>query len=230
MKKCELALVVLLLLMSGCKPVSQVSEEKAPLQFMLTTEDNIKIAADYYQGTSDKAVILLHMLRKNKESWKDFPERLRKEGYSVLAIDLRGHGESDLDMNEFSDADFNNMVLDVRIAKKFLDEKGIREVAIIGASIGANVAVNFAKEYSGKIVLLSPGLEYHGVKTEDAITKTNTSFLIIATEGDAYSAYSSKILKEKAKNAKLIIFSGNEHGTEMFERHPLAENIIEWLR
>jgi pimeloyl-ACP methyl ester carboxylesterase len=40
-------------------------------------------------------VILLHMLGKDRSTWSNFASTLsQKEGYAVLSIDLRGHGES----------------------------------------------------------------------------------------------------------------------------------------
>ena len=66
----------------------------------------------------------------------------------MLSIDLRGHGESIslngkmISFQSFSLDDFNKMVLDVKAAKHFLVTQkhiGPNDIAVVGASIGANV-------------------------------------------------------------------------------------------
>lgn len=87
---------------------------------------------------------------------------------------MRGHGKS-VNQNgtfqSFTPNDFNKMKLDVKAAKQFLvTQKGInpKNIAIVGASIGANVALKYAAvDPSIKaVVLLSPGLHYKGVIKE----------------------------------------------------------------
>src|ERR1044071_9524015 len=64
----------------------------------LNTSDGWKIAAWYWPPPSANAkapgVILLHQRAKDKGSWGSLPAQLVKQGYAVIAIDLRGHGES----------------------------------------------------------------------------------------------------------------------------------------
>jgi len=57
------------------------------------TEDGGVVFADIY-GTSDKAIVLAHGGRFNKESWTRQAERLAAAGFQVLALDFRGYGKS----------------------------------------------------------------------------------------------------------------------------------------
>lgn len=125
------------------------------------------------------------MLGHNRNDWNGFASTLsnKTNDYAVLSIDLRGHGESTTSQNgntilsfqSFTPDDFNKMIMDVKAAKQFLvTQKNINpnNVAIVGASIGANVALNYAAASDPSIkvvVLLSPGLDYKGVTTSDAI-------------------------------------------------------------
>jgi hypothetical protein len=88
------------------------------------------------------------------------------------------------------------------------------------------------------VVLLSPGLNYRGVSTEEAITKykNNNSLYIAATEGDSEAADGSKIRCEKINcDGNLKIYSGgnSSHGTNMFSDQslnpPLQDLVISWL-
>ena len=65
--------------------------------------------------------------------------RLAAEGFGVLALDLRGHGESVGAIGP----DFAPMVQDVRAARRFLATRADviqSRVGIVGASLGANLA------------------------------------------------------------------------------------------
>lgn len=144
----------------------KVQQEKV----VFPTEDGVSIAGTYYfplvQGSNGSkqnessatlpAAILLHMLGKDRNSWNGFPAILTRNGFVVLAIDLRGHGESvvqngkPISYQSFTSGDFNKMLLDVKAAKQFLNESGSNNssvkngpkvdpnrITIVGASIGA---------------------------------------------------------------------------------------------
>lgn len=212
---------------------TQVVKEESIIDLNLKTEDNIKIKATFYRGSKDMpSIILLHMLDRNRKDWQDFAKSLQNIGYNIIAIDLRGHGESSLNWQSFSENDFNNMVLDVKAAKEFLQKQGNNRIAIIGASIGANIALNYAvqDDLIKTAILLSPGLNYRGVKTEEAIKQFKNPALIVAAENDSYSADSSQTLKSLSQNGSLKIYKGSEHGTRLFGKTDIGKVIIKWLR
>ncbi|MDL5501897.1 MAG: alpha/beta fold hydrolase, partial [Candidatus Methanoperedens sp.] len=115
------------------------------------TEDGVKISGNYFKPKKERAPVflLLHMMPATKESWNEFATRLQEKGFAVLAIDLRGHGKSTdkngtrLDYKEFEDHEHRESMKDIAAAKEFLKGKGadISEMAIAGASIGANLAL-----------------------------------------------------------------------------------------
>lgn len=70
-----------------------------PERVSFTTKDGVRIVGDFYDASQPEAskppfVILLHMYQKDRTSWAPLIEELVKDNISVLAIDLRGHGES----------------------------------------------------------------------------------------------------------------------------------------
>ncbi len=209
-------------------------------QISLKTEDGFEIIGSFYKSQSDVGVVLLHMLNKNRNDWNAFAEQLQKEGYNVLSIDFRGHGQSlkkdgrSVEWQMFSAKDFNEMILDVKAAKEFLEQKGINKISLIGASIGANIALNYAAEdiEIKTIILLSLGLDYRGVKTDNNIRDYgNRPVLIVASEDDEYSATSSKSLVELAVGKKeLKMYTNAGHGTTMFSNTDLDKVMINWLK
>jgi dienelactone hydrolase len=187
------------------------------------------------------------MLRRTKEDWKDFAERLAKEGFAVLAIDLRGHGESTkrngktIRVKEFKRGkDFLDIKKDVKAAKEFLKRKKLdtKDLILIGASIGANIALNYAIEDKDvkKLVLLSPGRDYSGVKTLKAMKEYDGKLFICASKDDPYSFSSVKELYRIATcKKKMVLYKNAGHGTRMFGKEKqkpgeLGELLLEWLK
>jgi dienelactone hydrolase len=194
------------------------------------------------------------MLGHNRNDWNDFASTLsnKSNGYAVLSIDLRGHGESTASQNgntilSFQSStpnDFNKMVLDVKAAKQFLiTQKNINpnNVAIVGASIGANVALNYAAASDPSIkaaVLLSPGLDYKGVTTSNTIKQYKGPIYIATAGKDPIAGNDPQTLCNEiincANNNRLHIYQySNSHGTDMFSdsslQPPLDKLIISWL-
>jgi len=204
-------------------------------EIILTAADGIKIAGTYYEVEiqSVKSVILLHMLRRERSVWNDLIPKLSSAGFSSLTIDFRGHGSSFGNWQQFQAQDYLNMRLDIQASFDFLRQKTpVGKIAIIGASIGANHALRFASSSLSALVLLSPGLDYHGVTTDDYIARYRGPIFFAAAQDDKY-AYSSTItLYEKSLSEikKLQIYKTGGHGTEMFKSHPeLEEEIVNFL-
>jgi alpha-beta hydrolase superfamily lysophospholipase len=203
------------------------------MERFLKTADGKDISYNYVEANSEKAVILIHQFRRDKSSYEDFAKKLKENGFSSIAIDLRGHGKSSGKWQDFSDDDFRAMKNDVLAAKKFLEEKNKTKIFIVGASIGANTALNFAAENQEirGIVLLSPGIEYHGINVEDSILKNKVPVYIFAGKGDFYALESSQKIYAGLKSKKeLKIFDGNSHGTDMFNGTEMEKLILNWLK
>jgi alpha-beta hydrolase superfamily lysophospholipase len=224
-------LLLALILIGGCVSQAMLSQDVT-----FTTTDGFKIHGTLYEADGDRAVLLLHMLNGNRHQWDSFAKDLWSDGFTVLSIDLRGHGESvikgetNIAWTQFSDQDFNAMTLDAEAAVRYLKSLNPdARVSIIGASIGANVAITYAAqdEEVGAVVLLSPGLDYRGVKTEGAMGMYNGPVLIIASEDDAYSAESAQRLHELSPSSELKLYQNAGHGTNTLPQS--SSHILAWL-
>ena len=125
------------------------------------------------------------------------------------------------------------MFFDVKAASKFLAGRNMNRIVLVGASIGANVALNYgvSDPLVAGIVLLSPGLYYHSVRTVQAAESDTKPTFIVASEDDEYSLNSAKQLFEKIKSDKkeehYYINAG--HGTQMFDKEKLDVLIVDWM-
>ncbi|OGL72970.1 hypothetical protein A3E39_02425 [Candidatus Uhrbacteria bacterium RIFCSPHIGHO2_12_FULL_60_25] len=219
-----------------------------PERISYVTDDGVTVVGDWVTApTTIGAVILLHMMPVLRQSWASFQRALAQRGLASLAIDLRGHGESvkgpdgkPLDFKKFTDGEHASTIHDVRGAYAWLRSRGIDRdrIAVAGASIGANLALQFLSEEPQvpAAVLLSPGESYHGVETADAadyVLPHQGVWMAASGGDDAYSAASADKLMgalqvEQKVHEKLL---GAGHGTKMFETHPeLSDKLADWLR
>lgn len=207
----------------------------------LNTHDKIAIIGDYYPAKSSQGVLLLHMMPADRKSWAAFAGKLQKAGFTALAIDLRGHGESKGGPDgyrSFSDAEHQASRLDVEAAAEFLKSKGVSELHLAGASIGANLSLQYLSEHpeTRSAILLSPGLDYRGVVTTPAMGRLapERGVYLVAAEDDGYSRDSvrelSKNMREDSRHV-LKIFESGGHGTRLFEARPeFMDELVEWLK
>lgn len=212
-----------------------------------TTDDGVRIAAEYTEGPQGgPAALLLHMMPAVKEGWRPFTERLLAAGFTnVLAIDLRGHGESTegadgarLDYRLFDDAEHQAKMRDVEAAVRWLErEKGVTtdRLVVVGASIGANLAIAYGAAHNEvpAVAALSPGLDYRGVTTDDKVTEyADGQGLYLAASGeDELSFRTDRRLAELRPESVVMEFSGAGHGTTIFESEPaFMDTLAAWLR
>ncbi len=214
----------------------------------LTTSDQYHVAALYWAPKKPNApgVILLHQRGSNKESWGDLGSKLVSEGYAAIAIDMRGHGQTkdpkgnSMSLASLKEIDYQYMLRDIEAAHNYLDEQADvdgNRIAIIGASIGANLAIMYASNDKRvrTVIALSPGLDYFGLKPMDYLGDYGKRALyLIAAKGDKYSDESCTALTAAASESDPVSyrpFDGKDHGTNLLKAHPgLDLTIIDgWL-
>ena len=204
------------------------------------TDDGVTLAATWYEPSSriGPAVILVHMLTRNRREWEAIAQRLSSEGIGALALDLRGHGESGAGPAGPPDrVDYSAMVLDLRAARRYLAQRSDVQqtrVGVAGASLGANLAALLASADSSiaSVALLSPSLDYRGLRIEAAARKITRPMLLVAGDDDPYASRSARDLQKAGGGPReLLILKQAGHGTAMLGRDPtLAGALVDWFR
>src|SRR5262249_7096568 len=139
--------------------------------------DGVKFVAHYHPARRSGAFtwILLHGLGSVKEEWEPFANKLVMEGNGAFLYDARGHHESNqlsngrtIDYKDWHNAGpgtpWSEMPGDLESAISLLEKQyhvSEKQIALGGASLGANVALVVASKHPEvpALVLLSPGIE-----------------------------------------------------------------------
>ena len=192
------------------------------------TEDGATLSGAYYEASRRPApaIILLHMLGRSHADWDAAASQLSDAGFVVLALDYRSGDE------------LGAYALDVRAAKAFLRDRPevmAGSLGIAGASIGANLAVLDAADDPRvvSIALLSPGIDYKGLRTEAAMKKFGARPALLAgSTKDPYAARSIRHLTTIGPGVREVrLTDAIAHGTVLLSRDPeLIPALVDWFK
>ena len=202
------------------------------------TADGVQLVASWYEPSNRPApaVILVHMFDRSRRDWNILATRLASSGIGALAIDLRGHGESQRVPRPSSPGELSALAADITAARRYLATRGDVQpgrIGIAGASLGASLAVLAAAETSSAgVALLSPSLDYRGVRIEAAARKVGSPMLLVASAEDGYASRTVRDLRKAGGGLREVVtLQDAGHGTMMLDRDPaLAWTLVDWFR
>ena len=191
-------------------------------------EDGAILTGAYYEPSHRPApgIVLLHMLRRSHADWDEVASELSDAGFAVVSVDYRGGDE------------LGAYALDVRAAKAFLRERSDvipGRIGLAGASIGANLAVLDAASDPGvlSIALLSPGIDYKGLRTEAAMKKYGARPALLAgSTKDPYAARTIRHLTTIGPGLREVrLTDAVAHGTVLLSSDPeLIPALVDWFK
>ncbi len=171
------ALVFGVIVAAGPQAFRAQAQEGNRIERVLPTGDDWQVYITYYSAFEQKeslvkntpVVILLHGDKENRLVWegeKGLAPRLQREGFAVITVDLRKHGQStnvgrasgdspaggkSTEGTNLTSEDYGNMVdQDLEAVKKFIFEQNqakrlnMNKIGIVAAESSAAVAVCFA--------------------------------------------------------------------------------------
>ena len=193
------------------------------------TADGGLIFANVY-GEGERAVVLAHGGRFNKESWAKQAQTLAAAGFRVLALDFRGYGTSKGPGDtQPMDAPLH---LDVLAAVHYLRTNGAKTVSIVGGSMGGGAAGDAS-------IASKPGeidrIVFLGAHPNGPAEKLKCPSLFIVARDDA-NADGPRLPGIRAKYEKapepkeLIILDGSAHAQYLFQTEQGDRVMREILR
>ena len=209
---------------------------KAGTGVSFATSDNVVIKGTLYEAgkSGAPAVLCLHQWRGDRSGFGSMPEILQSEGFTVLAIDMRGNGESKKKSDGSTVAPDRDAVRDVAAAMDFLKkQKSVdpSRIGILGASYGGSNAVLYAANNGGvkALCLMSPGLNYFNVlPIEPAMKKLQAlPILAVASSEDVRSVEALDTFKGmKLSGLSIQKYDNLGHGTDMLGANTGLEKLI----
>ena len=130
-------------------------------------DDGVTLAADCYRRDDARAdVLLLHGGGQNRQAWATTARCLHHAGYTVIAYDARGHGDSAWDPAGHYDLD----VLASDLLAVRAQASSARPVAVVGASLGGMTVLGAHRlapaDLWAAVVLvdITPRMEFDGAR------------------------------------------------------------------
>lgn len=203
------------------------------------THDGFNISASLGIPTKSTgaAVVFIHEGGSDRSEWGRMPARCLSQGWVTLAYDIRGHGGSS---GEWDDAWYTRprfVTEDLLGAITFLEtlsQLGIRRIALVGSSIGGNIACAMGSHHASIVATVSLSAKTIAVRSlGDSSDLALETIYHIASQGDENgdrAAWAYELFQSTSTARKLEITEGAAHGVGCFEEDPmLQDRIIDWL-
>jgi lipase len=114
----------------------------------------MQLHSRHWGPTGGEPVVCVHGLTQHSGIFESLGRRLAEEGWRVIAVDLRGHGDSGREPPWSTETHVDDLL-------ETVDELGAKPATWIGHSFGARMIAALAEripEYVARAVLLDPGL------------------------------------------------------------------------
>lgn len=122
----------------------------------IETRDGLELAATYVPSR-DGAVVITY---PTKEWTAAESQMLARAGYGVLALEMRGYGGSEGDVNRFG----WDSVADIEAAAGFLERDGVNRIGALGSSVGGEVLIDAAADDDRLRAVVSEGAGERSVR------------------------------------------------------------------
>jgi pimeloyl-ACP methyl ester carboxylesterase len=232
------ALLISLFLLLPIIPATAQGDALPEPEFVeVTAGDGIRLVGDFYALTDADSemptVILLHGITSNRHEWEPLVVPLLDNGYHVLTVDQRAHGESE------GDRDLAAAIGDVQVWLDWLREQPTVAddgISIIGGSWGAVPALGGCAADEGCVtaVAVSPGdfplldealFEQYG--------KRGVLFIVGRDDNVIYDTY--KLFNRTSGAAAMYVYDTAAHATSLISprnsyRDAVIDLLLDWLR
>jgi pimeloyl-ACP methyl ester carboxylesterase len=184
------------------------------------------LQADLYGDLpARRAAILVHGKDWDASGWRAIAPRFVSRGIPALALNLRGHDGSTGTTDQFAPPKPWSPVIDLRAAKTLLRERGVREIALVGCSLGGHTVL--ASSFEGDIECVA-SVSAPVLVTPDELSRRVTGRkLFVCADSDTTGAmpHVQRAFAAAASPKTLLVFGGAEHSRGMFAA-PYGEDAV----
>ena len=199
----------------------------------------IPAAAATTEPARAPAVLLLHGGRQDRSEWDGLLPALQARGWTTLAIDLRGHGETGGEIEDWSAFfnDANGVPHDVEAALAFLrEDAGVdpERIAVVGSSVGANLACVAVQKFGARgAVFFSGKTEAAASLAGEELTRLHSTLYVAAADeqGGARAGWARALAEQSAEPARAyVVGDSSTHGAALLAEDPsLTGQVVGFL-
>lgn len=166
------------------------------------------------------AVVLLHGYAETSEAWSETAQDLARE-FRVIAIDQRGHGQSD----RATDRDYTR-ASQMEDLEGIIESLGLRSVTLIGHSMGGANAICYAAEHPEMVTALvvietAPEVLRSGIETIRRLLATGAAFGSLEEAIEAFREYFPYATTEQIERRVRASLTVNDDGMYVWDFDPI---------
>lgn len=140
-------------------------------EITLPTRDNIRLAGWYKAPANGAVIIIVHGAGGTRDSIRKYAAMVERNGFGVLAFDLRGQGASGGKTNRFGWAG----TLDVGAAVEWLRaQPEVEAIGGLGISLGAEVLLGAASTYPELRAIVADGATFRSLAEYHALPQNRS--------------------------------------------------------
>jgi alpha-beta hydrolase superfamily lysophospholipase len=220
-------------------PIPEVPRPHDPFEVSFPSSDGVKLVATWKPspvGSSAPAVLLLHAFSRERREVAELADELATRGFSTLALDLRGHGESvwkggaRIGLSPSLQTSPNGFPRDVEAACAWLRPRASR-LGVFGLSLSGNLAaLATATGWAEAAVAVSPNADRFE-QLAGTRPKSPQGLLVLASEKDPGRAGSARALDAAGRPPKSVsLYPGAAHALALLRGEPTAKALVfDWL-
>ncbi len=141
------------------------------------------------EGQSDNVLLFIHGLGSYLKAWsRNFPELTKH--FRCIALDLPGYGKSSKIIHD------GNVSFYIEVIKEFINKLELKNVTLVGHSMGGQISLSFAinyPDYIQKLILVAPAGFETFTNEESELLKKIISPEIIYAASDNQIRFNYKI-------------------------------------
>jgi len=209
----------------------------------LKAKDEVALEGTFYKPAAPQspAVILIHDAGASRAQLDPLADKLNKQGFAVLTLDLRGHGASKsgaLDWDKLSDGDKKNTwssaAQDVDAAASWiLSQPNVRStsLSLVGFGAGCALAVRHAKgdENVACMALLAPNAADYGIDVRSDIQTLAGLPTYVVTSKDHEAERMVQEANASSGNPYVELFISPPKVASPLEDKNVPAKVAKWL-
>ena len=188
-----------------------------PQERLSFSSEDETIESDLYgRLPAARVAILVHGQGWDASGWRDVAPLFVARGVPALAVNLRGYAGSTGKTNRYRAGKPWTPVADLRAAKAALRSRGVREIALVGASMGGSAVL--ASTFEGDIECVVAISATVAAVPDELSKKISGRKLFVFADRDRLRPMPNVLACFAAASApkKLVLFGGSEHSRAMF--------------